>query len=177
MGNWRNYSNYFIVAICSLLITVFLPMLGTTVGLGWNVPTTAAGWIVWSVTKGCVALLSIIILKAFLDQGRKNSLNNDNYIEALRLLNQYKINEEQPVGPNAWHRKVFMKKGTTMCLTSLVSTVAISQALLTFDYIALISYLLTVTMNIIFGIFNMQNAEDYWQREFLLYAKKVTEEK
>lgn len=110
LKNWKNYSNYVIIAVCSILMTVFLPMLGTTVGLAWSIPNTTPGWIVWIVVKLCSGVLSVIILKSFLDQGKKNSLDNPNYIKALQLLNQYKVEEYAPVGPKKWHRNVFIKK-------------------------------------------------------------------
>ena len=37
---------YIIIAVISFISVVFLPMLGSTLGLGWKIPDTTAGWVV-----------------------------------------------------------------------------------------------------------------------------------
>lgn len=46
MDKVKQCLNYIVIGIVSLIALVFLPMLGSTVGLGWNIPNTTVGWVV-----------------------------------------------------------------------------------------------------------------------------------
>ena len=59
---WRFYQNYIIIGILSLISVFFLPMLGSEIGLGFKVPNTLAGWIVWTLTKLCVVAINMLLL-------------------------------------------------------------------------------------------------------------------
>lgn len=77
-----NNAYYIVIAILSLLALTFLPLLGTTVGLELNIPTTTAGWIVYVVTKLIVCVLNMMIFHSFVKQAKINVRNNKNYKEA-----------------------------------------------------------------------------------------------
>lgn len=62
----------------------------------------------------------------------------------------------------------------TIFLTSILSAFSLSQAVLTFDVTTFLSYAVTVTFGVIFGVFEMQKYEDYYSNEFLDYANYVT---
>lgn len=47
-----DYINYIVIGVISLAVVTFLPLIGSTAGLGFKVPDTIAGWIVWAVVRG-----------------------------------------------------------------------------------------------------------------------------
>ena len=53
---------------------------------------------------------------------------------------------------------------------------ALTQAILAFDWISFLVYLFTITMGIIFGVLAMKNAENYWTQEYYDYAVQVVAE-
>lgn len=61
MKNWRDYQNYIIIGVLSALAVFFLPMLGTEIGLGFVLPNTTAGWIVYTITKLAIVIINILI--------------------------------------------------------------------------------------------------------------------
>ena len=54
---------------------------------------------------------------------------------------------------------------------------ALTQAILAFDWISFLVYLFTITMGIIFGVLAMKNAENYWTQEYYDYAVQVVAER
>jgi hypothetical protein len=58
---WRLYQNYIIIGILSAISVFFLPMLGSSIGMGFIVPNTVAGWIVYIATKLCIVTINILI--------------------------------------------------------------------------------------------------------------------
>ena len=68
-----NNAYYIVIAILSLLALTFLPLLGSTVGLALNIPTTIAGWIVYVVTKLIVCVLNMMIFHSFVKQAKINA--------------------------------------------------------------------------------------------------------
>ena len=51
-----------------------------------------------------------------------------------------------------------------------MTVVALTQAVLSFDYISMLTYLFAIIMGLIIGILQMKTAEEYWTREYLEYA-------
>ena len=60
---------YIIIAVISFISVVFLPMLGSTLGLGWKLPDTTAGWVVWGASRAIVATINVLLCESFLVQG------------------------------------------------------------------------------------------------------------
>lgn len=170
MDKVKQYLNYVIIGIVSLIALVFLPMLGSTIGLNWNIPNTLVGWIVWVVVKLIVATLNVLIFYCFMQQAKVNVKDNENYKKARDILINQKEKEILPKSPNKWSSQQYIKKGTTIFLTTGLSTIALTQAILTFDYISMLTYLFTIIMGLIFGVLEMKTAEEYWTDEYLQYA-------
>ncbi len=170
MDKIKQYLYYFIIGIISLISLLFLPMLGTSVGLAWNIPDTVVGWIVWIVTKLIVAIINILIFHCFMCQAKINIKDNENYKKARDILIHEKVKEILPKSPHRWNIEQYGKKGITIFLASALSTVALTQALLTFDWVSMLTYLFTIIMGLIFGILQMKTAEEYWTNEYLEYA-------
>lgn len=164
---------YFIIGIVSMIALCFLPMIGSNVGLGWNLPNTFVGWIVWITVKIIVAVLNVLIFHCFMLQAKINIKDNEKYIEAQEILRTNEFKDFVPRSPNAWNKQQYGQKGLTIFITTALSTVALTQAMLTFDWMSMLTYLFTIIMGLIFGVMQMKTAEDYWTDEFWQYAQKV----
>lgn len=171
---FRQYQYYVIIGVISAIALFFLPMIGSEAGLMWNLPTTAVGWIVYVVSKMIVAVINILIFHCFILQGKLNVQKNEDYIKARDILCDNIADEhEVPRSPSKYNRDIYGKKGITIFATSLLSAVGLTQAVLTFDWVSMLTYLFTVVMGIVFGILQMNQTELYYTDEYLRYAKKV----
>lgn len=170
---------YIIIAVISLISVVFLPMVGTTLGLGWKLPDTTAGWVVWGVSRAIVATINVLLFHSFMEQAKLNIKDNEHYKEARDILVKVKKKERKPKSPAQWNAAQYGKKGTTIFLSSAMSVVAIGQAVLSYEWATALAYLFTLGMGIIFGIMQMKKAETYWTTEYYEYAlmrKRMEEE-
>ena len=161
---------YIVVGVVSFISLVFLPMIGSTIGLGWNIPDTTVGWIVWVGAKLIVATLNVLIFHCFMCQAKLNVKDNENYLKAREILIDVKLKEVKPRSPRKWNAEQYGKKGVTIFITSSMTVVALTQAVLSFDYISMLTYLFAIIMGLICGILQMRTAEEYWTREYLEYA-------
>ena len=173
----KQYQYYILIGVISVVALLFLPMLGTDVGLAFKIPNTFAGWVVYILTKLLVAVLNILIFHCFVMQGKTNILQNEKYLEALAILQEVDEEDYSPRSPQEWHKTVYSKKGASIFLTSILSAFGLTQAMLTFDWLSMLTYLFTVLLGIIFGIFQMNSEESYWTDEFYRYAKKIERER
>lgn len=161
---------YIVVGVVSFISLVFLPMIGSTIGLGWNIPDTEVGWIVWVGGKLIVATLNVLIFHCFMCQAKLNVKDNENYKKAREILTDVTLKEIKPRSPRKWNAEQYGKKGVTIFITSSMAVVALTQAVLSFDYISMLTYLFAIIMGLIFGILQMKTAEEYWTREYYEYA-------
>jgi hypothetical protein len=148
-------------------------MIGSNIGLGWNIPNTTVGWIVWVAVKCIVAVLNVLIFHCFMCQAKINIKDNERYLEAQEILRKQDVKDYIPRSPADWTKKQYGSKGVTIFITTALSTIALTQALLQFDYITMLTYLFTIVMGLIFGVMQMKTAEEYWTDEFWQYAKMV----
>lgn len=173
MDKIRQWMYYFIIGIVSMIALCFLPMIGSNVGLGWNLPNTVVGWIVWVTVKIIVAVLNVLIFHCFMLQAIINIKEHEKYQEAREILRLTEQKDFTPRSPAAWNKQQYGQKGATIFITTALSTIALTQAMLTFDWMAMLTYLFTIIMGLIFGIMQMKTAEDYWTDEFWQYAQQV----
>lgn len=167
------YTYYIIIAVISILSLVFLPMLGSTVGLEWNYPNTWAGKLVFWVTKGLVALVNVLLFYSFRQQAKVNVQDNPLYQAAYKML----LNDaakRAPRSPKRYLSRSYLTKGGSIAIGSVVSTLALTQAILTFDYVSLFTYLFTIVMGVVFGVLQMKSDEIYWTTEYYEYALAST---
>ena len=169
---------YIIIAVISLISVVFLPMVGTTLGLGWKLPDTTAGWVVWGASRAIVATINVLLFHSFMEQAKLNIKDDEHYKEARDILVKVKKKEHKPKSPAQWNAAQYGKKGVSLFLASAMSVVAIGQAVLSYEWTTALAYLFTLSMGIIFGIMQMKKAESYWTTEYYEYAlmKKRMEE-
>ena len=173
MDKVKQWMYYLIIGIVSLIALCFLPMVGSTVGLSWNLPNTFVGWLVWIVVKLVIAALNVTIFHCFMLQAKVNVRNEERYQEALDILRAVETKQYIPMGPEEWTKKQYEQKGVVIFITTALSTIALTQAILTFDWMAMLTYLFTIIMGLIFGVIQMKTAEEYWTDEFWQYAQKV----
>ena len=166
----KQITYYIIIGIVSLLACCFLPFIGSSIGLELNLPDTTAGWIVWGITKGSIAIINVMVFYCFMQQAKINVRDNEKYKYAHELLSKVKHDERKPRSPRRYEGGQYGKKGTTIFVSSALATIAFTQAILTFDWVSLLTYLFTIVMGLIFGILQMKSAEIYWTDEYYKYA-------
>ena len=170
---------YIIIAVISFISVVFLPMLGSTLGLGWKIPDTTAGWVVWGASRAIVATINVLLFHSFMEQAKLNIKDDEHYKEARDILVKVKKKEHKPKSPAQWNAAQYGKKGVSLFLASAMSVVAIGQAVLSYEWATALAFLFTIGMGIIFGIMQMKKAETYWTTEYYEYAlmrKRMEEE-
>lgn len=170
---WNNYGNYILIGVISFASLCFLPFLGSSVGMEMLVPDTLAGWIVWIGSRLVIAMINILIFHNFILQARVNVRNDNYYLEANTIVQRQEIKkkEKPPRSPNQWRNQTYGRKGVFIFITSLLSVFALTQAILTFDWVSLLTYLFTVCMGVVFGWMSMKKAEYYWTVEYWQYAQ------
>ena len=173
----RQYLYYVIIGIFTFIVLVFMPMLGSSIDGGLKLPQGKGAWVMFVITRVLIAVTNIIIFYSFMQQAKLNVRNNKEYIEANKILLRGKNKRERkPMSPKKWEASQYLKKGTTLAIGTVFALFSLSQAILTYKYTDLISYVLLIFLATVFGIFQMKKAEIYWTTEYYRYAKMIEEE-
>lgn len=167
---------YILIGIISFISVAFLPMVGSTVGLGWKLPDTPTGWVVWAISRLIIATINVLIFYSFMEQAKLNVAKDPHYIEATEILLKAKKADHTPRSPRKWQALQYGKRGTKIFISSALSVVALGQAILSFDWVSMLSFIFTIAMGIVFGVLQMKKAEAYWTDEFYRYALMIKEE-
>lgn len=174
----RQYIYYILIFVISFLVLVFLPMIGTDLDMGFRFPETPAAWVVFIVTKSITAFVNVMLFYCFNQQALLNVKSDERYIKANEILGKLNIRKEyKPRSPRQYNFRLYAGKGTSIFFSSILSTFALSQAILTYDWISLLTYSLVILFGVIFGFISMYSSMDYWTIEFPLYAQMVQREK
>ena len=169
------YIYYFLIGIISFIALVFLPFVGSTIGLDWNIPDTIVGWIVWIAVRLAIAIINVLLFDCFRKQAKINVRNDKRFIDSNEILLKTKNKTKKPRSPIRYNSEIWLKKGTTIFFSSLLATIALTQAILTYDWMSMLTYLFTVVMGIVFGIIQMKSDEIYWTEEYYEYALYIKE--
>lgn len=172
---FKNYKNYGIIIVLTLVTVTIFPLLGTQVGMEARYPDTVVGWIVWAVIKLALVVDNIFIFQAFVDQAELNVQYEPRYLEAREIVRKYRIGKYTPMSPEERRKKMFSKKVIITVLTSLIS-IALTEAILKYNFADLIAYSISMLMAIIFGVLSMADQEKYWVEEFYDYAINIRDE-
>lgn len=167
---------YILIGIVSFISVAFLPMVGSTVGLGWKLPDTPTGWVVWAISRLIIATINVLIFYSFMEQAKLNVAKDPHYIEATEILLKAKKADHTPRSPQKWQALQYGKRGTKVFISSALSVVALGQAILSFDWVSMLAYIFTIAMGVVFGVLQMKKAEAYWTDEFYRYALMIKEE-
>lgn len=172
---YNEYINYCLIGVVSFIALLFLPMVGSEAGLQVKLPDTAAGWIVFVLTKIIVATINVLIFHCFVQQGKVNVQDNERYKEAVNILDKCAVKQLTFISPEEFYHKEYGKKGVMIAITSILSAFGLAQAVLTWDHLTFLTYLFTIIMGLIFGVLEMTKVETYLTTEFWKYAKNVEE--
>ena len=170
----NNNIYYVVIVVVSLFTLIFFPMLGSTIVPEWDIPDNSVGWTVWIITRLAISGLNLLIFHSFVKQAKVNIKDNPRYVEANKI---YKVEKDpqakKPRNPQKYISKLYLKKGTSVFLSTLAAVVGFSQAVLTYDYVSLITFLITIITCIMFGIITMKETENYWTNEFPEYVEML----
>lgn len=172
----NQYIYYILIGIVSFLTLVFMPMIGSEIPLGIAVPDNEAEWAVFILTRLIVSVLNVLIFHNFMRQAKVNIRDDPNFKQANEIINRVPKKKYKPRSPHKFNGQQYGGKAAGLFCSSLLSTVVLAQALLTYDYMSLLIYLFTVTMAIVFGILQMKKCEEYWTSEYLDWAKSYEAE-
>lgn len=167
---WDMITYYVLIAVVSLIALIFLPMVGSELPLALMLPNTFAGWFVYVSTKLLVAAVNMMLFYCFMEQGRTNVKNHWHHVIANELLHRIRKLAAIPRSPEVWQRGEYKYKGTTIVITTLLSAIALGQAILSFDWVMFLTYFITLLMGLVFGLLQMKKAECYWAEEYYDYA-------
>lgn len=174
---WKNIQNYVIIAIVSVVCLCVLPFLSSEMGVAMILPNTFAGWLVFVFTKVIVGVVNILLLYCFVEQGKLNIQDDERYLAALRKYQQFPVAASYiPISPAKHYRHIYTIKGSTIFITSVLSTFTLTYAVLSFDLATFITYFITILFGVIFGAMQMVAEEKWWVSDFPLYVDYLLEQ-
>jgi hypothetical protein len=178
----RNNRNYIIIALLSVAAVFFLPMLGSSLGLALNIPNTVAGWIVYLITKFCIVVINIMIFDQFMKRAKVNAAQDPLFqkAEAIFLSMLPQTIEDTPLPAEVYIQKLYKNKVISTAIFTILGVFGFTNAILTFDWVSMLSYVFTITMGLVFGWAAMIDAEQIWKEKHYKYAihqQKMLEEK
>ena len=173
---FKDLSGYFLVAIVSLISVVVVPLLGTDFGTTIIIPNTWGGLAIWLCTRFTVVVVNLLIFDAFIKQAKINVKDDERYKSAVLKLNT--IKEEAgiiPRSPEKFNKQQWRKKGTSLAISSILSSFLLTECIVNFDLTNFLTYLFTIGGAVAFGYLTMMNNEDYWTTEFPIYVDMLSE--
>lgn len=174
---FKQYFNYGVVAVVSLLVLMVAPALESAITGELTYPTTPKGWVFWAIGRIAVTVINLVIFTALDRQSEINASNNENYLKARALLADNEAEQKIARSPKQIKAQTMLKKVPMIIFGSAASLVALSQIIFNYNLATLISYIFTVAMDIAFAIWHMIDKEvNYWSDEYLKYALQKTKE-
>lgn len=168
---------YCLIFLLSLLVMtvapMFTPSANTDLGISAIFPHSVIGWAIYVCTKVFVGVVNLLLFHCFVKQARINVKDNEKYLAACKIYEMYHPREYNPRGPKQYFGQLYRKKGVMIFLTSMLSAVVLTNAILSFDVTAFVTYCMTIVMGLVFGILKMKEVEVYWTGEFYDSAMKL----
>jgi len=175
-----NDSAYFIIIGLISMLTVFIPplfmgCLSSDIGLAF--PKTLEGWILYAILNSSTAIANISLLVLFKLQAKKNARSNDNFKKANEILNKLAGRKEVfiPRSPAKMDAGDYTRKVLAIVVSTLTASITLTSLILSFDWMTLLSCLVSIIITLCISWITMINNEIYWTEEYLLYAKMVQE--
>lgn len=170
----KNGIYYILTALLSIVSIIVFPMLdNSNLTFKDTFPTTATGWTLWVIERVLIIVMNLLILNNFVLQARRNIKDNDNYIQANKILDKYKPKGYKPQSPAQYMSRMYLKKGGSLTITAAASLITIGEAAVNYNYLLLIATVVTIVFAIVFGVVAMHNTEMYWTTEYLDYAHMI----
>lgn len=165
--------NYIIIALLSCAAVFFLPMLGSSVGMALLIPDTFAGWAVYLITKLCIVIINLLIFDQFMKRAKINASSNSLFQEAERIMRDLigEEKDEEPAPAQFYIKKMYRSKMLSTAIFTILGVFGFTNAVLTFDWVSMLSYLFTIMMGLIYGWAAMADAEQIWIEKHYTYAK------
>ena len=168
---------YVLIFILSLMVMTVAPMFtpgaNSDLGVAAIFPHSPVGWAIYICTKLFVGVVNLLLFHCFVKQAKINIKDNEKFIEACKIYEMYHPREYNPRSPKQYFGQLYRKKGIMIFLTSMLSAVVLTNAILQFDLTSFVTYCMTILMGIIFGILKMKEVESYWIGEFYDSAMKL----
>lgn len=159
-----------IVAIIVWVALILVPMFNTDGMVGLRIPEDKLARIAYFTIRGIVAVLVFMIFVLFDMQGKNNVLDDPRYLEAYNMLNNIEDKEYVPVSPAKYKAKTYGFKAVTLSVTTCVTACIMMEMVLSYNWILLASYALSIIFAVINGLIQMKKAEIYWTEEYHKYA-------
>ena len=173
----EHYLYYFLIVFLSLISIIFLPMLGLYQNgqICFNFPKSTIAWVIWGISKICVIIINLLIFHFFVFFCKDNVRNDPLYISGMEKLGKLNHKEYIPLSPMELEKRVYLKKGGTLILTTAMSLFALPSLVLRFDLLSFLSVLFSMAMSLAFGFMQMRETEDRWTnklKEYVDYIEK-----
>lgn len=174
--DWREYLNYILIALISIVSLTFLPMIGTTMGVEFHFPTTKWEWALFITVRACASIVNVLIFHSFICQSKVNVKNETKYKEAREILITTKKKARKPRSLAHFNAEEYGKKGTSLLVGTFFGTLVLTEAIINFSLVNFLTYVFTTTMAIVFGVLEMKKYEEYYVTEYWEYAQMIKEE-
>lgn len=176
-----NQYAYYIMILLVAILAIFVPPLTTGALAGdFSIafPKKWQGWLVWGIINGSSAIANVSILVFFKLQAKKNSMNHPNYLKAVAILDsiQKKKRVFIPRSPKKMNLEDYSKKVVFIVLFTVMSFIAITNIIISFDILSLISTIISMIVTLVMSWTCMLNNEEYWTQEYLMYAEYLQEQ-
>ena len=174
--DWREYLNYILIALISIVSLTFLPMIGSTLGAEFHFPETKWELALFITVRACASIVNVLIFHSFICQSKVNVKNEPKYKEAREILITTKKKNRKPRSLTRFNVEEYGKKGTSLLIGTFFGTLVLTEAIINFSLVNFLTYVFTTTMAIVFGILEMKKYEEYYVTEYWEYAQMIKEE-
>lgn len=173
-----NDSAYFIIIGLISMLSIFIPplfmgCLSSDIGLAF--PKTIEGWILYIIMNTSTAIANISLLVLFKLQAKKNARKDPNYIKANEILNKLAGRKEiwVPRSPAKMNAGDYTRKILAIIVSTFTASITLTSLILSFDWMTLLSCLISIIITLCVSWITMINNEIYWTEEYILYAEMV----
>ena len=173
-----NDSAYFIIIGLISLLAVFIPplfmgCLSSDIGLAF--PKSLEGWILYIIMNVSTAIANISLLVLFKLQAKKNARTNENFKRANEILNRLAGKKEiwVPRSPARMDAGDYTKKILAIIVSTFTASITLTSLILSFDWMTLLSCLVSIIITLCISWITMINNEIYWTEEYVLYAEMI----
>ena len=173
-----NDSAYFIIIGLISLLAVFIPplfmgCLSSDIGLAF--PKSLEGWILYIIMNASTAIANISLLVLFKLQAKKNARKDPNYIRANEILNKLAGTKEIwiPRSPAKMNAGDYTRKILAIVVSTVTASITLTSLILSFDWMTLLSCLVSIIITLCISWITMINNEIYWTEEYILYAEML----
>lgn len=149
-----------VIALASLLVLIFVPMIGSNASIESIIPTEPTEAFLYWTIKALTVALNLAIFAAFRAEAKVQIKDHPNFVLANQLLAKV-TKPTKPLSPRQFTAKQWITKGLTLALSTAVTSMALTNIVLYYDWVTAVSCLITIIIAVIFGLMNMSSEEVY----------------